>query len=180
MRALLVGGFVLLVCALVFALWRMGGLAKASEQPPSEPGKPVRNALFTITVHDATVVSDTLGPAVQVRADLTSHDKNPVSYSYIDDMLQLTLSPGGAKVDGAMTAALERDPEGFAGDVQPEMPETVLMRWPLPEGTDPDGLEQVRVAVTDAEFRPGFMDQTSYWWSTDKVIDTIAVPIEQS
>ncbi|GAB3206350.1 hypothetical protein SAMN02745673_04357 [Marinactinospora thermotolerans DSM 45154] len=179
LRAAAAGVFALTVAALLFALWLSGGLERAREDVPLPPGTAVRNDLLTITVHGAEIASAGSGglggPSVTLRAELTSHADEPVSTSFFIDMLEVRTEPSGSRAEGYGSITLERAPADLLTHVQPEMPETVLVELPLAEGARPDGDGRVRVTVKEAEFRPGFADESSYWWSTDEVAGEVAV-----
>ncbi|RCV48882.1 hypothetical protein DEF23_20600 [Marinitenerispora sediminis] len=184
-RAALASAFAVVVAALLLALWRTGGFAPVPEAPPGPADAPVRNDLFTLEVHGASIVTaeGLTGTSewIEVRAELTSHDRSPVPAHTLADMVRPTVLPGGVDVEtSGLQITRERDPDYPAGYVQPEMTETFLLRWPVPERlASVADVERLRLVVLGAEFTPGFLDQSSAWRSTEDRVADIALPVER-
>lgn len=171
-RVFLIMGFTLLTGTLIAALWYVDGFATASEKPPEPPGTAITNDLFTVTLHEAEITTEEMfgesSQVLQIRADLRSREREPVRASTIaEDLMDVELLPSGDSPDSRVEILLERRSEaGLVTWIQPDMPETMLLRWPLPEGLQAEDVEQVRVVVLEAEFASGFTDQTLRWRST--------------
>ncbi|MFC7326160.1 hypothetical protein [Marinactinospora rubrisoli] len=186
-RAVLAAVFAVVASGLLFVLWRTGGFERAPEAPPQPAADtPVRNDMFTLTVEEASIVTkeEFAGTSewIQVRAELTSHDRSPVRAFAVADMVRPSVLPGGVDVDDdGLEITLERDQEYPVTYLQPEMPETVLLRWPLPErvGAASD-VERLRLVVLGAEFAPGFLDQSSSWRATEQEVADLVLPVHGS
>ncbi|WP_141925690.1 hypothetical protein [Haloactinospora alba] len=182
-RVVLVTVSGVLAGAVTLATWAMGGLARASDADRVlQPGSPMKNTMFTLTPHEA-VSSAGAGPegtpGVEVRAELTSHDDEPFRLSELRSTIEADLSPGGTPPD-EFSLVFERAPELPVTSIQPHMPETVLMRWPLPSGGSvPEELEEITVAVSEAEHKPGFADRSSRWFATSDTAAEVTLPVTQ-
>ena len=164
----------------ILLIWALGGLAPA-KPPLTDPGTPVTNDMFTITLHEAELVeNEILGTLeVRVRADLTSHHTEPFWPAELRLILNPKLTPGDVELK-ATSAFLERRPDTPAGMIQPEMPEEVVLTWPMPEEeTDPEKFEGVAFTIMGAELKSGFTDQSESWFPTDKVIANVSLPFEK-
>lgn len=179
MRALLVAGFIIVVLGLLAALWSVGGLEKAPDEPSTPVGKPIKNKLLTITPRSAAIApptGTTPKPTLRIKADLVVHGKEPVDFYMVDDVLAPKVDPGGELKH--MKVALDRNPDGFYSFMQPGVREEVVLSWELPKKVkDPGAIASVDFTVLEAEFSPGFWDERSTWKSTDKDVGQVAIPI---
>lgn len=181
-RVVLITTSGVLAGAVTLATWAMGGLARASEADRIQPGSPLKTTMFTLTPHEA-VSSAKAGPqgspGVQVRAELTSRDDEPFHLTELQPAIEAELSPGGAPPDG-FSLVFKRAPKLPVTSIQPHMPETVLLRWPLPSGGSvPDEVEEITVTVSETKHKPGFADQSSRWFATSDAAAEVTLPVTQ-
>ncbi|MFD0773548.1 hypothetical protein ACFQZ2_06360 [Streptomonospora algeriensis] len=119
------------LCAAALALWATGGLARADTAPDQEPGTEVRTAMYTLTPHEAELVTGDDGlTALQVRAELVSEHTEPIPLSAIRQVIDVDF-PSGRIEAPALTFGYVRHPDGLVFEVQPDMREEVLMTWSL-------------------------------------------------
>ncbi|MFC3999917.1 hypothetical protein ACFOVU_28655 [Nocardiopsis sediminis] len=114
-------------------LWVTGGLAPAAATG-AEPGSEASNDMLTLTVHEATINpgEDGIGPTLDVRADLVSKDTRPFDVGALDRIITAELTPGGLET-AQLEVVFTRYPEGYIFDIQPDMPEEVVLSWTLIE-----------------------------------------------
>ncbi len=199
---------VLAVAAAVAGLWAGGGLesATATEHRTVEPGDEIRNSLIELRLHEAAFGRnpDTGQFTLDIRADIESRFNEPVSVSEIGGLFK----PRFGRKDlapGPMRMALTRHPEVTASDLQPGMPEEVVLSWPLSED-DPDDttpktgeeifgedllaepddvsgqiaqVDEVEVTVTGAKYEAGFTDETKRWWTDNRPRAVVDLPVDE-
>lgn len=190
-RMLIVAVFFALVAILAAPIWYMGGFATAHvEDAPVDAGEPVTNDLFTIEPHSAEFVADEGGSTprttLRVHAELTLHADEAERTSTLGGLIDVTLAPDAGEPTRLDTLRLERRPERRMAWVQPAVTETVMLEWSLDEelGSVHDITEQVdhvRLTVLEAEYEPGFVDQTVRWRATldEGEVAQILVPLQE-
>ncbi|PSK99372.1 hypothetical protein CLV63_10395 [Murinocardiopsis flavida] len=180
-RALLFAVLAIVIGSLVLALWATGGLAKAPDAPPSAPGRPISNELFTVTPHSATVTIDKdkgPEPVLEIRADLVTKVKEPVEFGALNGIIAPSIQPGKARVK-SIDVLFERNPEGLYTELQPQVSEKVLLTWPLPKKVAPDSVESVALTIWDAQKTGGFWDERERWGAGEERVGTVEIPVER-
>ncbi|MFC4564048.1 hypothetical protein ACFO4E_19475 [Nocardiopsis mangrovi] len=125
--------------AVTAVLWVTGGLAPAAATA-EEPGGEAANDMLTLTVHDAAInpEGDSMGPTLDVRADLVSKDTRPFDVGALNRIVTAELTPGGLET-AQLSVVFTRHPDGYVSEIQPDMPEEVVLSWLLVEaGTEPE------------------------------------------
>jgi hypothetical protein len=190
-RMLIVVVFLALVAILTVPIWYMGGFAAAHvEDAPVNAGEPVTNDLFIITPHSAEFVAEDGGgsPSTTLRlhAELSLRADEAERSSTLGGLMEVSLAPDVGEPERFDTLRLERRPERRVTWVQPAVTETVMLEWTLSEelGSAHEIAEQVdhvRLTVLEAEFEPGFVDQTERWRATldDGEVAQVLVPITE-
>lgn len=171
----------IVIGSLVVALWAAGGLAKASDDPPSAPGKRISNALFTITPHAAAIAEPSglsKEPQLQISADLVTKVKEPINFSSFDGIIAPSLKPGNATPKN-IQVKFKRNPDGFYSEIQPQVREKVVLTWPLPKKVDPDSVKSVTLTVWEAQKTGGFWDERERWGADAERAGTFEIPVER-
>ncbi|WP_026120693.1 hypothetical protein [Nocardiopsis potens] len=207
-RVLLAAAGAPVIALLLVALWLTGGLddAKAVQFKTAEPGKAVQNKLLKATLHEASVGADPDlgGYRLEVRAELESLADEPVPASQLNTLFKVDFGRKDLKAE-TMRVRLVRLPDTELGDLQPKMPEEVVLVWTLAEGdpaddkiktaeetfgedflAEPDDVsaqlaevDKAEITVTGAKFEPGFTDPAKRWWTDDKTAGVYTLPLEK-
>ncbi|MBB4935059.1 hypothetical protein F4561_005953 [Lipingzhangella halophila] len=175
----------LLATPIAAVVWYQGGFAAAATESgsPQDPGTEIRNDLFTVKPTEAAVRmgdANLGGAQVVVRAELTSHESEAVAArTFADDLIEAHLMP--AEAEGEMGSIEQvRDPGSHPIQwIQPELTETVLLVWELPEDVSAGDVERVRLRVLEAEESSGFIDESERWWSlSEESVGEVDLPVE--
>ena len=173
-------GAVLALGVLVVAVF--GGLEKADALADPEPaGTELANDLIRVAPHEARVVSDESEDFLQVRADIEMHgSERPVStFDAIDSAVAHVGSSANALEDPDLL--FQRMPEGYVSHLQPHMfEEDAIISWPLPDGTVPDEVDDVRVAVHEVERIEARGGGGALWVADDGLVGSVSVPLEEA
>ncbi|GAA1095559.1 hypothetical protein GCM10009605_35490 [Nocardiopsis composta] len=207
-RVLLAAAGAPVIALLLVALWLTGGLdnAKATEFKTVQPGKTVQNKLLKVALHEAAAGQDpdVGGYRLEIRAELESLVDEPVPASQLNTLFKVDFGRKDLKTE-AMRVRLVRQPGTDLGDLQPKMPEEVVLVWALAEGdpaktefktaeetfgedflAEPDDVseqlsrvDKADVTVTGAVYEPGFTDTSKRWWTDDKTVGVYPLPLEK-
>lgn len=165
----------------MLGLYMFGGLETATaHDDPSPAGTQMRNILYTITPHEAQLVSDELGTRVQVRADLELHGQDePVPVFDVGTTTLAHVRPGDHEMKFP-ELRLTRNPDVPTSHVQPHMPEEVLLTWPLPEEVPAQEVDTVRITVHQTEKLVATGEGSVLWVKDTAVIGTVDLPIQEA
>ncbi|WP_431871076.1 hypothetical protein [Nocardiopsis eucommiae] len=159
-----------------------GGLERADAvSEPSAAGTEVENSLIRISPHEARVVTGELGDQLQLRADIEMHgSERPVSVFDAVKAVVLNIEPAGKRTEHP-TVLFQRMPDGMVSHLQPHMPEKdAIISWDLPDGVDPDTIEDLVVTVHEVERLEARGGGGVLWPSDKKLAGAVTVPLEGS
>lgn len=149
------------IALLIFVLWAVGGLRAQPKEPEAEPGDPIDQGRFTVTIRDARIATVEKKRYIVVRMHVINNGNETAVLASSDGLagglggltkLHTYVPPD--EVDG-MSAG------GEVLNVQPGIPVEAAARWDLGASQPP---QRFTIGLRSWSWHGGFSDATLRWW----------------